>query len=177
MRAIEWQRKALAANPDNPNYRQSLGNHLSNLVSAAEGLGRRDLAEQARRDLADLESSDSEKAALDARLAAVLTGRKTPKNDAERIALAYRAYEKSLHAASARLFAEAIANDPRIGDDRRMPHRYNAACAAALAGSGRGKDDPNPMLRPRQSSAGKRSIGSRPSSPCGPRSSTPDRPR
>ena len=34
--------------------------------------------------------------------------------------------------------------DPKLGDDRRAGHRYNAACAAALAGAGQGKDDPQP---------------------------------
>ena len=51
---------------------------------------------------------------------------------------------RSLHAASARLFAEALANDPKLADDRQAQHRYNAACAAALAASGQGKDDPPP---------------------------------
>ena len=52
--------------------------------------------------------------------------------------------EKSLHAASARLFAEALANNPKLADDRQDQHRYNAACAAALAGCGQGKDEPAP---------------------------------
>ena len=34
--------------------------------------------------------------------------------------------------------------DPKLGDDRRAQHRYNAACAAALAASGAGKDEPQP---------------------------------
>ncbi len=119
-RAIEWQRKALLANPGQPDYRKFLDNHLSYLVQANEGL------------------------VLDARLAAVLTGTKKPKDDAERIQLANRAYEKALHATSARLYAEALANDPKLADDRQAGHRYNAACAAALAGCGQGKDDPPP---------------------------------
>ena len=65
---------------------------------------------------------DPAKAALDARLAAVLKGKETPRNDAERIQLAYRAYEKALHASSARLFAEALANDPKLADDRQTQH-------------------------------------------------------
>ncbi len=43
---------------------------------------------------------------------------------------------------SARLYAEAFENEPQLGDDRQPPHRYNAACAAALAGCGRGRDKP-----------------------------------
>ncbi len=34
--------------------------------------------------------------------------------------------------------------DPKLGDDRQAQHRYNAACAASLAGCGQGKDDPKP---------------------------------
>ncbi len=142
--AIEWQRKALEANSRHPVYRNFLFNHLHNMIRAAEGLGRSDLAEQARRELAGLTAGDPGKAALDARLAAVLGGKESPKNDAERIGLAVRASEKSLHAASARLYGEALANDPKLAGDRRAQHAYNAACAAALAGTGHGKDDPPP---------------------------------
>ena len=31
---------------------------------------------------------------------------------------------------------------PKLADDMQVQNRYNAACAAALAGSGQGKDDP-----------------------------------
>ena len=57
-----------------------------------------------------------------------------PKDKAERLRLAQRAYDKALHATAARLWAEALAADPKLGDDRQAQHRYNAACAAALAG-------------------------------------------
>ena len=139
--AVEWQRKALASNPNHPVYRQFLDNHLTNLITAAEGLGRADAANDARRQLAELAATDPVKAALDARLAAVLKGGQIPKNDGERIQLAFRAYEKALHSSSARLYAEALANEPKLADDREAQHRYNAACAAALASSGQGNQD------------------------------------
>ena len=142
-RAIEWQRKALAANSHHPTYRQFLANHLNGLIIAAEGLGRADEAAEAKRERDVLVNSDPKIVALDARLAAVLKGQ-TPKDDDDRIQLALRASEKALHAGSARLFAEALANDPKLGDDRQAQHVYNAACAAALAASGQGKDDPPP---------------------------------
>ncbi len=47
-------------------------------------------------------------------------------------------------AAAARFWAEALAADPKLVDDRRSGHRYNAACAAALAGAGQGNDGPPP---------------------------------
>ena len=43
-------------------------------------------------------------------------------------------YDTKHHAAAARFWAEALAADPKLGDDRQAGHRYNAACAAALAG-------------------------------------------
>ena len=56
-----------------------------------------------------------------------------PKDNRERLQLAYRAYEKSLFLASARLFASALEADPKLAEDRQAQHRYNASCAAALA--------------------------------------------
>ncbi len=56
-----------------------------------------------------------------------------PKDNAERLQLAYRAHEKTLYAASARLYAEVLEADPKLAGDRQAQHRYNAACAAALA--------------------------------------------
>ena len=142
--AIEWQRKAMEANSSHPVYRNFLSNHLHNMIRAAEGLGRADLAGQARGELAGLTAGDPAKAAIDARLSAVLAAKAPLKSDAERIGLAVRAYEKSLYAASARLYTAALASDPKLAGDRQVQHAYNAACAAALAGTGRGKDDPPP---------------------------------
>ena len=61
------------------------------------------------------------------------------------------AYRKSLYGASARLYEEAFAGGPDIVADPRRALRYNAACAAVLAGSGRGRDEtaPNPEGRTR----------------------------
>ena len=53
-------------------------------------------------------------------------------------------YDSARYAAAARFWAEALEADPKLGDDRRTFHRYNAACAAALAAAGQGKDDPPP---------------------------------
>ena len=89
---------------------------------------------EAERELAKLRESDPAMVALDARLSAIIKGDQQPKDNAERLALAQRAYDKALHATAARLWAEALAADPKLGDDRQAQHRYNAACAAALAG-------------------------------------------
>jgi hypothetical protein len=47
---------------------------------------------------------------------------------------------KRLYAASARFYAEAFADQPRLAEDSQKGHRYDAACAAALAAAGRGQD-------------------------------------
>ncbi|HZV08052.1 MAG TPA: hypothetical protein VE999_23415, partial [Gemmataceae bacterium] len=47
---------------------------------------------------------------------------------------------KKLYAASARWYAEAFAAQPGLADNPASGHRYNAACAAALAGCGQGED-------------------------------------
>jgi tetratricopeptide (TPR) repeat protein len=142
MRAVEWQKKAWARNTE-LRYRGRLAGHLRNLIRADEALGLAAEAERARRELSEWDSIDPEKAAREHRLAVVLEGQ-APANDAQRLQLALRAYEKELFAVSARLYAEALANAPGLGSDRRDQHAYNAACVAALAGCGRGKDEPPP---------------------------------
>ncbi len=141
--AIECQRKILAASPDQPGCRQFLAGHLTNLIRAAEGLGRVTEAAAAGRELAELEAADPARATLDVRLAAVLKGQ-PPIDDSERLTLGHRAYEKSLHFASAGLYAEALAHNPKLGDLSQAQHRYSAACAASLAACDKGKDGPPP---------------------------------
>jgi eukaryotic-like serine/threonine-protein kinase len=82
--------------------------------------------------------------ALATRLPALLKGDDRPQDVAERLALAQMCYDTKRHAAAAGCWTEALAADPKLGDDRQAGHRYNAACAAALAGSGQGTDDPKP---------------------------------
>ena len=141
--AIAWQRKALASNPANPTFRTYLDNHLVNFIKAARVLGDSEAASDAERELARLRDSGPRIMALDARLDAVLKGQ-APRDTAERIQLALRAHEESLYAASTRFFAEALAEDSSLAGDRPALNRYNAACVAALAAGGRGRDDPPP---------------------------------
>jgi len=44
------------------------------------------------------------------------------------------------YVASARWWAEAFTADPKLADDLELSHRYEAACAAALAAAGQGAD-------------------------------------
>jgi serine/threonine-protein kinase len=139
--AVEWQKKALAANPRNHQYQQLLANHLEVLIEATRGLGRDDEAEAAQRELDLLQASDPRFATLDARLAAIVKG-EAAKDNAERLALAQRACDTRRYATAARLWSEALDSDPNLAENRQSQHRYNAVCAAALAAAGKGKDAP-----------------------------------
>jgi tetratricopeptide (TPR) repeat protein len=81
---------------------------------------------------------------LDRDLPAFLAGRRQPAGPDEHIELAAlcRHPAKRLYAAAARFWAAAFRATPALGDDLRASHRYNAACAAALAGCGQGEDAP-----------------------------------
>ncbi len=82
--------------------------------------------------------------ALAGRLPDVISGKDKPATLAECLDFAQLCYDRKFYAASARLWAEAFAKDPKVVADRARQHRYNAACAAALAGCGQGKDEPPP---------------------------------
>jgi tetratricopeptide (TPR) repeat protein len=139
--AIEHQKRALAANPRHPTYRQFLKNHYDGLLTVAVGLNDAKLADEARSGLAELAAGDPRFAALDERLAAVLGG-EAAKDAAELLSLGQRAYDLRRFALAARWFGEALERDPALDDDRQAQHAYNAACSAVLAGSGQGLDDP-----------------------------------
>jgi serine/threonine-protein kinase len=79
--------------------------------------------------------------AMDAKLPAILRREARPANAAETLAFAEFCLQcKQLHAAAARFYADAFAAEPQLAADPRQAHRYNAACSAALAAAGQGKD-------------------------------------
>jgi Flp pilus assembly protein TadD len=73
---------------------------------------------------------------------AILNGEKQPADSAERLALAQLCQLpcKKRCAAAVRFYSEAFDEEPKLPDDLNAQHRYDAACAAALAGCGQGKD-------------------------------------
>jgi serine/threonine-protein kinase len=77
---------------------------------------------------------------LDEKLPGFLAGKTQPASPAERIELAQLCYYKRLNRASGRFYEEAFAAQPGLAEDPRDSRRYDAACAAALAGCRRGKD-------------------------------------
>jgi serine/threonine-protein kinase len=77
---------------------------------------------------------------LEARLPAILKGTEKPADAAEQIEFARLCSLENRYATAARLFADALAKQPRLAEDPSASHRYDAACSAALAGCGRGAD-------------------------------------
>ncbi len=80
-------------------------------------------------------------AAIAARLPAVLRGEDQPKNATERLDFGLFCYNLKRFSASARLCAEAFQADPKLAEDMQAQHRYNAACASALAAASQGNDE------------------------------------
>jgi tetratricopeptide (TPR) repeat protein len=77
---------------------------------------------------------------LEKNLAGVLAGRLRPASAAEQIEYARLAGLLRRNRAAADLYACAFAADPKLAANLRPADRYNAACAAALAAAGQGKD-------------------------------------
>ena len=75
-----------------------------------------------------------------AKFADFLDGRYKPTTNAQRLSLAEVCQAKKRNHAAARLYADAFAADPRLADDFKSGHRYNAACFALLAAAGQGED-------------------------------------
>jgi tetratricopeptide (TPR) repeat protein len=75
------------------------------------------------------------------RLPSVLQGKDQPKDARERIAFAQLCQEfRERHAASVHYYEEAFTAEPKLAENPTTGHRYNAACAAARAGTGKGKE-------------------------------------
>ena len=73
-------------------------------------------------------------------LSGLLEGKYQPQDNEERLALLEVCQFTDRPAASARLYAEGFADNPRLDDDLRAGYRYNAARVATLANCGRGVD-------------------------------------
>jgi tetratricopeptide (TPR) repeat protein/tRNA A-37 threonylcarbamoyl transferase component Bud32 len=78
------------------------------------------------------------------RLPALLRGEDQPGDNIERLGVAQLCGEAGLAAQGARLYAEAIAADPKIAEDRVIRPRCYGAFLAAWAGCEVTRDDPRP---------------------------------
>ncbi|MDB5352407.1 MAG: tetratricopeptide repeat protein [Planctomycetota bacterium] len=73
-------------------------------------------------------------------LPAFLEGTHRPRDNHERLAMLGACQFADRPGSAAGLYADAFADDPRLPDDLRSGHRYNAARVAARAGCGLGTD-------------------------------------
>ncbi len=79
--------------------------------------------------------------AVDAKLPAILAGTERPTDAPIQLALAeWCLKHKRLTSSAASYYTSTFATQPSLADDREAGHRFNAACAAALAGCGVGAD-------------------------------------
>ena len=58
--------------------------------------------------------------------------------------IAQLCYEKGLYGAAVRFWKATLDGAPELAANRQAQLRYNAACAAALAGCGQSKENPPP---------------------------------
>jgi eukaryotic-like serine/threonine-protein kinase len=72
-----------------------------------------------------------------------LKGSYRPVDNDERLAMSGACYFRHFNRALAQLYVDAFAADPGLAANRSIPHRYNAACVAALAAAGKGADTAN----------------------------------
>ena len=105
--------------------------------------------------------------ALDKKLPAILKGETQPADAAEQVSFAKLCTLKNRHADAARFYADAFAAKPALADDAANRHRYNAACASALAAAGQGEDATNWTTRNAPACAGRPSAGCGTTWPCG----------
>jgi serine/threonine-protein kinase len=79
---------------------------------------------------------------LDGKLPRILNGEAAPGDAAESLDLAAICYTPAQrrYGAAVRFYRDAFAEQPRLAEDFQRKFRYNAACTAALAGCGQGKD-------------------------------------
>jgi tetratricopeptide (TPR) repeat protein len=77
---------------------------------------------------------------LDGRLPALRKGESKPAGAGECLELARLCTIKRLHGAAAKFYADAFTALPALATNLNASYRYRAACAAARAGCGRGKE-------------------------------------
>jgi tetratricopeptide (TPR) repeat protein len=141
--AIAAHRQAIELDPKFALAHNNLGNALARQGRLDEAIAcfRQAIMFDPKLAVAHISLARAERmAAVQSKLPAFLKGEYQPRSSAERFGLAELCEIKKLHHAGARLYAEAFTADPKLADDLKAIHRYNAACNAALVGCGQGKD-------------------------------------
>jgi tetratricopeptide (TPR) repeat protein len=147
--AIACWRKALALDPRDASTHGVLGQALLHRGRYAEGrdASARTVAllpdKHPLRPLALQQVQTCERLLkLQERLPRFLRGEEQPASAAESLDLAIMCRLKRMHVATVTFAAGAFSADPKLAADLQTGQRYNAACDAALATAGQGKDRP-----------------------------------
>jgi tetratricopeptide (TPR) repeat protein len=145
--AIASYRKAIELEPNFAEAHCNLGMCLQNAGRLAEALPFLRRGHELGSKRADWSYPSAEwvrvgelRAAMEAKLPALLAHEIQPADNAERLEYVVMCGVKGLYHEAVRLSAEAFAADPRVADDLGARYRYNAACSAAAASAGRGHD-------------------------------------
>jgi serine/threonine-protein kinase len=147
--AVDCFRRATRLDPNYPEAHGNLGHALRQQGRFADALAALERGHQlgsrfagGRGPSADQVRDCRRLVEQEARLPAVLAGTDRPADTADRLGFIRVCVLTRRFAAAARLSAEAFASQPRLAEDLRAGHRYNAACYAARAGGGQGEDTP-----------------------------------
>jgi serine/threonine-protein kinase len=146
--AINHYNKALEVDANAPIAHQGLAMALLRSGRFAEArdafrkvLDQRPPSDPRRKSLTTLYQLAEQLQRVDDRLADILKGKSQPKNTAEQLALADLCQQyKKLYTAATRFYTAALAAKPPLPAPEQARHRYNAACSAALAAAGQGRD-------------------------------------
>jgi Tfp pilus assembly protein PilF len=143
--AVTCLRKAIAIDPKLPNAHWGLGQalmHLGAFIEAEKALhrclGLLPPNHPLRVSTSQMLQQCQQQLDADRKLQAFLAGKGAPADAAAQVQMAALAQQpfNRLYLTAARLYRDAFARGPQLADR----HRYNAACAAALAAVGQGKD-------------------------------------
>ena len=137
------------ARPDDVNTRLNLGGALEGLGRFAEAASEFRTALRLSPGLGGASNGVTRCESME-RLAgwleSVLKGEESPSGPGEKALFASLCRVRGRNADASRLYSEAFAADPSLAEDLSQEFRYQAACAAALAG--RGIDAGSPALAP-----------------------------
>ena len=100
---------------------------------------------------------------LDRKLPAILGGQDKPADAAESLTLAQLCYDKKLHGASARLWAEAFQAQPKLAEDMQVPEPLQRRLRRGTGRLGPGQGRPTARRsEPKPAGGSRRLTGSRP---------------
>ena len=142
--ALVHLKKTLSKAPLHPQFRSFMKPFLENLENAGRELKDPAILAEVEREREAFEKTDPVLVALDRKLAAVSRGEAKLENNAERLELAQRSYDKSLHALAATFWADALAADPKLAESRLLKVPFRRRPRRGTRGFWKGQGRPTP---------------------------------